>query len=462
MSSSAWYGMSSRSRRYWRSALRGPGPGRRARLRSVLDLGQQVVAHDVLIADVRRGSGREPVAAWDGPRSRRRIEAVDEVSTPPGHPTRTLGGATGLHLAADLTVRQAERRHGPHVHRRRGGVPGRGPGLARGERPGRAAAVRRHPRGLRPPPRVGAAALRRPLVGGVVARGVRRPRRDPLGVADLRGGVLPGRRARSGSPRTASSCSRPTIFEFGTPEQQDRFLPQMASGEDRGARAGPSPTPAATSPASRAGPTATTRPAAGGSTARRPGRPAARSAPTSSACSAPTRRPSATAGSPTSSSRSTPPGVTVRGLRPARRRRGLRRGVLRGRVRPRRPRARRGRPGLERRDGDDRLGARPHAAQPRPVPRRRRPARSSSAGERAADADATRRSRHRVVAGVHRRRGVPALHAADRDAHRRRAIARRRVEPHQDLLVRARRAPARDRARACSGPTAELDGRRRG
>ncbi len=37
-----------------------------------------------------------------------------------------------------------------------------------------------------------------------------------VGVADLRGGVLPRGRARSGSPRTASSCSRPTIFDFGT------------------------------------------------------------------------------------------------------------------------------------------------------------------------------------------------------------------------------------------------------
>ncbi len=39
-----------------------------------------------------------------------------------------------------------------------------------------------------------------PLVGRVVARGVRRPRRLALGVADLRGGVLPGRRAAAGHP----------------------------------------------------------------------------------------------------------------------------------------------------------------------------------------------------------------------------------------------------------------------
>ena len=60
--------------------------------------------------------------------------------------------------------------------------------------------VGRHPRGLRPAPRVGADAVRRPVGGRVVARGVRRPRRVAVGVADLRGGVLPGRRAAAGHP----------------------------------------------------------------------------------------------------------------------------------------------------------------------------------------------------------------------------------------------------------------------
>ena len=42
----------------------------------------------------------------------------------------------------------------------------------------------------------------------------------------------------------------PTIIEFGTDEQKARFLPTMASSEIVWARAGPSPTPAATSPPS--------------------------------------------------------------------------------------------------------------------------------------------------------------------------------------------------------------------
>ena len=52
--------------------------------------------------------------------------------------------------------------------------------------------------------------------------------------------------------------------------------------------------------------------------------------------------------------------------------------------------------------------------------------------------------------GVHRRRGVPAADAADGHAHQRRREHRRGVEPHEDLLVRARRPPARDRAAAAS------------
>ena len=155
--------------------------------------------------------------------------------------------------------------------------------------PGRAAAVGRHPRGLRRSTSSGSGGSSTPA-----GRSCRGPRRTAaatpaLGVADLRGGVLPGRRRRSGSPRTASSCSPRRSSSSAPPEQQDRVLPR--DGERRGpvvpglVRARRR---AATSPASRAGRSATTRPAAGGSTARRPGRPAARSAPTCSACSAPT------------------------------------------------------------------------------------------------------------------------------------------------------------------------------
>ena len=67
------------------------------------------------------------------------------------------------------------------------------------------------------------------------------------------------------------------------------------------------------------------------------------------------------------------------GLRPTRRRRGLRRGVPRRRVRARRRRPRRGAPGLARRDGDDQRRARSHAAESRPVHGRRGEARRSLA-----------------------------------------------------------------------------------
>jgi len=46
----------------------------------------------------------------------------------------------------------------------------------------------------------------------------------------------------------------PTLFEFGTPAQKARYLPAMASGVRSGVKAGPSPTPAATSPPSAAAP----------------------------------------------------------------------------------------------------------------------------------------------------------------------------------------------------------------
>ena len=47
-------------------------------------------------------------------------------------------------------------------------------------------------------PALGAAAVRRPVGGGVVAGGLRRARRVAVGVAALRGGVLPGRRSPAG------------------------------------------------------------------------------------------------------------------------------------------------------------------------------------------------------------------------------------------------------------------------
>ena len=115
---------------------------------------------------------------------------------------------------------------------------------------------------------------------------------------------------RAGGPQRVTQNGifllAPTVFEFGTPEQQDRILPRMASGEDLWCQGWSEPDAGS----DLAGIQSRGRPRRRGRRlaarrARRPGRPAARSAPTCSACSAPTRTPSATAGSPTSSSRST-------------------------------------------------------------------------------------------------------------------------------------------------------------
>ncbi len=172
------------------------------------------------------------------------------------HEDAFRGGVPGAARGQRPRAAVASATHGPAVHRARGRLPRRVPGVARSQRAPRAA-LGRHPRRLRAPPRVGAGAVRRPLRGGVVARGVRRPGRDAHGVADLRGGVLPGGRAPAGHP--------------------ERHLPARADGVRlRHARAeGPHPPPhgprrrpvvpglvgagrrAATSPASRARPCAT-------------------------------------------------------------------------------------------------------------------------------------------------------------------------------------------------------------
>ena len=95
---------------------------------------------------------------------------------------------------------RGERARGPDLERLRGGLPGRRAQLARGARADPGAALGRHRRGLRPAPGVGARPARRPLGRRVVARGLRRPRRLAVGVADLRGGVLPGRWPPAGHP----------------------------------------------------------------------------------------------------------------------------------------------------------------------------------------------------------------------------------------------------------------------
>ena len=122
---------------------------------------------------------------------------------------------------------------------------------------------------------------------------------------------------RAGAPQRVTQNGifllAPTIFEFGTPRAagphpRARWRPASR----RGARAGRSRTRAATSPASSRRRCATTRPAAGGSRARRRGRRAARSARTSSACSAAIPTPNATEGLTYFLVDLATPGVTVR------------------------------------------------------------------------------------------------------------------------------------------------------
>ena len=189
-------------------------------------------------------------------------------------------------------------------------------------------------------PRVGATAVRRPVGGRVVAGGVRRPRRVAVGVADLRGGVLPGRAARSGSRRTASSCWRRRVFEFGTPEQQDRILPRMAAAEDLWCQGWSEP---------NAGSDLAGIQQPGDEGRRRLGAQRPEDVDdTRRVLHAPVRA------VPLRSRQRAPQGAHLlprparrrrrdrARLRSARRRRGLRRGVLRGRVRRRRRRARAG------------------------------------------------------------------------------------------------------------------------
>ena len=178
----------------------------------------------------------------------------------------------------------------------------------------------------------------------------------------------------AGSPRTASSCSRRSSSTTAPRSSRTGSCRRWPPASRSGRSAGPSPRPAPTWPRSRRPRAATTSAAAGCSTARRPGRRGRRSRTGGSGCSAPTPRPQRHHGLTyflfplDADGRHGPPD------RPARRRGRLRGDLLRGRVRARRRRARRARRRLAGRDEHRRQRARPVAALPRPVLRRRRPA----------------------------------------------------------------------------------------
>ena len=183
------------------------------------------------------------------------------------------------------------------------------------------------------------APVRRPLGGRVVAERVRRPRRVAVGVADLRGGVLPGRRARSGSPRTASSCWPRPSSSSARPSSRTRILPRMAAAEDLWCQGWSEPDAGS----DLAGITSRADPGRRRLAARRPEdvdhpgrvlhppvrpvphRPRGRAAPRPHLLPGPARH----------------AGRDGARVRSARRRRGVRRGVLRRRLRARRRRSRR-------------------------------------------------------------------------------------------------------------------------
>ena len=337
---------------------------------------------------------------------------------------------------------------------RGGGVPGRGAGVAR-DQPGRVARGVRRGAARRATPGRGSrstCAWERRLFAdrwAVVSwpAELRRAGRVAVGVAALRGGVLPGRRAAAGHaerhlPAGAhrvrvrhARAAGPHPPPHG--RRRGPLVPGLVGAERR-------QRPGRRARARRGGSTA-----AGCSTARRRGRPAARSARTCSGSSAPTRSSERHKGLTYLLVPLDTPGRHRARLRPPRRRRGLRRGVLRGRL----PRRRRACPAAWCSASSTGAG---RSRWPPPAPsagsRCARPGRFLATAERLLDAVPREGRRRRTCASASSTRGC---------APRRTSCSRSRPSPgwpsgakpgaeavdHQDLVERARRRAARDRPR---------------
>ena len=391
---------------------------------------------------------------------------VGHASPPVAEPHRGCRESGGVSDCSHIWRRVGSRSMDLHIDghqerfRRRGAILARGPRPVGRPRHG-TAPLARHRRGLRGPPGLGADHVRRPVVGGVVARGVRRPGRRAPRVADLRGGVLPGRRPHPGERRTGSSSWPPPCSSSGRPSRRRASCPPWRRARRSGARDGPSPTPGATWPPSAAGPT---RSAGADRRARELGAQraedmvlAAAPSPTgASGCSGPIPRPSATGASPTSSCPWTAPGVTVRPIAQLDGETGFAEVFFEDVEVP----------------ADQVLGgvgegwkvAMATAGSERGLSLRS-PARYTEAGAPAGRAlpptapTPTRRApaalRRRRGPGRDRRRGLPAPHLLDRHPGARRRGRRSRGIDEQDLLVRDRprhprapRWPARRGGRA--------------
>ena len=180
---------------------------------------------------------------------------------------------------------------------------------------------------------------------------------------------------RAGAPQRVTQNGifllAPTIFEFGTPEQQARILAQMASGEQTWCQGWSEPN--AGSDLAGIQSKAVRDDAAGGWRLSGQKTWTTRGAFCTHLFGLFRSDPDAERhhGLTYFLVDLATPGRDRARRRTPRRRRRIRRGVPRRRVRPRRRRARRAEPGLGGGDGDHRLRTRPHAAFARPFPRDR-------------------------------------------------------------------------------------------